>query len=193
MRQRPYLPILFALAFASPAAAQSAVPAVGATIPALAALDTSGKPADLASVAGRAGTVLVFFRSAKWCPYCQKQLIDLKAAQAPLAKRGYTLAAISYDSPTELAAFAAKRGIGYALLSDPGSRTIDAFGLRDADYAPGSYAHGVPRPMIFVLSPSGKVNARLNEAGYKSRPPVASVLAAVDRANATAAVSQTAP
>lgn len=187
MRINPVLYAALALVATHPAAARS-VPALGATVPALAALDTAGKPADLASVAGRSGTVLVFFRSAKWCPYCQKQLIDLKAAQAPLAARGYTLAAISYDPPAELAAFAAKRQIGYTLLSDPGSRTIDAFGLRDPGYAPGSYAHGVPRPMIFVLSPTGQVRARLSEAGYKSRPPVASVLAAVDRAGrATAA------
>ena len=39
---------------------------------------------------------------------------------------GIELAAISYDSPEILAAFAEERGIFFPLLSDPGSRTISS-------------------------------------------------------------------
>ena len=155
-------------------------PAIGAHIPALVAKDDTGAPRDLKSLSGRKGVVLVFFRSAKWCPFCQAQLISLKDVAEPLAQRGYTLAAISYDSPAVLHDYAAKREIKYALLSDDGSKTIDAWNLRDPQYPAGSFAYGVPRPSIFVISPKGAIKAKLALEGYKVRPDNAAILAAVD-------------
>lgn len=155
-------------------------PAVGARIPALAAQTTTGAAANLDSVQGKNGTVLVFFRSAKWCPYCQRQLVDLKALQGQIETRGYKLAAISYDKPEVLARFAAEHGIGYALLSDSKSAMIDAFKLRDPQYPADSFAFGVPKPAIFVIGRDGKVRAKLAEEGYKVRPGNDALIAAID-------------
>ncbi len=153
-------------------------PAIGTVAPPLAVTvtDTAGKVATLKSIAGKKGTVLVFFRSVKWCPYCQKQIIELKDAAGPLAKRGYALAAISYDAPETQAAFAAKQGIGFTFLADPGSKTIDAWGLRDPQYAADSFAYGVPKPAIFVIDRGGIIRAKLAEDGNKTRPTVAAIL-----------------
>ena len=156
-------------------------PAVGTHTPAFSARDAKGAPRSLQSVMGRRGVVLVFFRSAKWCPFCQAQLISLRDLPAQLAPRGYTLAAISYDPPEVLSDFAARRDIGYTLLSDAGSKTIDAFQLRDPQYKPDTYAYGVPRPSIFVISRDGVVRAKLAKEGYKVRPDTSAILAAVDR------------
>lgn len=168
------------LAWPAAAAALDPGPAVGSRIPPISAHDMAGKPVTVASLSDRRGVVLVFFRSAKWCPYCQKQLIELKDAKAPLAERGYRLVALSYDPPEVLTRFAEQREIPYAFLSDTGSTTIDAFKLRDPQYKPESLAYGVPMPAIFVISPRGVVQAKLSEEGYKTRPPVVAVLAAVD-------------
>ncbi len=155
-------------------------PAVGAHAPAVAVVDSKGVARDLPSLTGKKGVVLVFFRSARWCPYCQHQLIDLQSVQAPLAKRGYTLAALSYDKPEALAAFAQKQGVAYTLVSDDGSKVIDAFNLRDPQYAKGSFAEGVPRPAIFVIDSKGIVRSKLALEGYKVRPADNDVLKAVD-------------
>lgn len=155
-------------------------PPVGARAPAFHAKDASGETRSLRSVMGPKGVVLVFFRSAKWCPYCQAQLISLRDGPAPLAQRGYKLAAISYDPPEVLQGFIQRRDINYTLLSDEGSKTIDAWGLRDPQYKPDSFAYGVPQPAIFVLSPDGVIRAKLAEQGYKTRPPLTAVLAAID-------------
>lgn len=180
---------LSALAFtlAGPALAQPAPgapidvgPAVGGHIPTLAAVDKTGAARDLNSLVGRKGVVLVFFRSAKWCPFCQHQLIDLKSVEAPLAARGYTLAALSYDKPETLALFAEKQGVTYTLLSDDGSKMIDAFKLRDPQYPAGNFAYGVPRPSIFILDRTGVVRAKLALEGYKVRPDNDTLLKAVD-------------
>ena len=43
-------------------------PAVGAKAPALQVADAAGKAQTVKSLSGRKGVVLMFFRSAKWCP-----------------------------------------------------------------------------------------------------------------------------
>lgn len=174
--------LMAALLLPASAVALDVGPPVGARAPAIAAMTSDGKAASLASVAGKNGTVLVFFRSAAWCPYCQAQLIALKEAERPLAQRGYTLVGVSYDRPEVLAQFKARRDVGYTLLSDDGSKIIDAFKLRDPQYPPGHRAHGVPQPAIFVISRAGVVQAKLAEEGYKNRPPVSAVIEAVDGA-----------
>jgi peroxiredoxin len=169
-----------ALILPSAALAFDIGPAVGARAPQISATDMAGKSVTLAGLSGKNGVVLVFFRSAKWCPYCQKQLVELKDAKAPLAERGYNLVALSYDPPDVLTTFTTRQQIPYTLVSDRGSKTIDAFKLRDPQYKSDSYAFGVPMPAIFVISSRGVVQAKLAEEGYKTRPPVAAVLAAVD-------------
>jgi peroxiredoxin len=162
------------------AAAWDVGPPVGAKVPALHATDLKGAPVSLRELSGRNGLVLVFFRSAKWCPYCQKQLMDLRAAPAPLGERGYRLAAVSYDPTDVLTQFTEKRDIPYPLLSDLGSVTIDAWKLRDIRYKPDSFAWGVPYASIYVISPKGVLKAKLAEEDYKTRPPLSAVLAAID-------------
>ena len=155
--------------------------ATGAKVPTgFKAVDGSGRARNWASIAGKKGTVLVLFRSAKWCPYCQAQLKSLKDVQASLAQRGYGLAALSYDPPTVLAGFAAKTGIGYTLLSDEKSAMIDAFGLRDPAYAPGSYAFGVPKAAILVVDAKGVLRWKSVATDYKIRADNAAILKAVD-------------
>src|SRR5271156_4484913 len=99
------LAISLRLPMTATAAAWDVGPPVGAKVPALHATDLKGAPVSLAALSGKNGLVLVFFRSAKWCPYCQKQLMDMKAAPGPLAERGYRFAAISYDPTDVLAQF----------------------------------------------------------------------------------------
>jgi peroxiredoxin len=162
------------------AAAWDVGPAVGAKVPALHATDLKGAPVSLKGLSGKNGLVLVFFRSAKWCPYCQKQLMELKDAPGPLAERGYKLAAISYDPEDVLGPFTEKREIPYPLLSDAGSVTIDAWKLRDTRYKPDTFAWGVPYASIYVIAPNGTLRAKLAEEDYKVRPPLSAMLATID-------------
>ncbi|MEP7211298.1 MAG: peroxiredoxin family protein [Alphaproteobacteria bacterium] len=181
MRLQSILAAIVMMVTAPAAMALDVGPAVGAQIPTFHARDADAKPVEWKDVAGPKGTVLVFFRSAKWCPFCQAQLIALRDAAAPLTQRGYKLVAISYDAPEVLTDFAKRRDIPYTLLSDKGSVMIDAFKLRDPQYPADSMAFGVPQPSIFVISPQGVVQAKLAEEGYKNRPPVDTVIGAVDK------------
>lgn len=153
-------------------------PAVGS--PAVyGALQTSdGAAADMAALAGEKGTVIAFFRSADWCPFCKKQLKELEDAKAPLTEQGWNLVAISYDAPETLAAFAGKNSISYPLLSDPGSETIKAFNLLNTDMKPGSRTYGIPYPAIVFVGADGTVKTVLQEEGYKVRPTNEAVIEA---------------
>ena len=143
-------------------------------------LDQTGKPRTFADLMGRNGLVLMFNRSADWCPYCQAQLIDMNSGVVEIEKRGYRIAALSYDSPEILQAFTVKRHIAYTVLSDPKSEVIDLYKLRDPQYPPGNRAYGVPRPIIFILDRDGVIKAKLYEESYKVRPPVAAVISKLD-------------
>lgn len=175
-------PILAAAALAvSAAPALAAEIATGAKMPAgFVAIDVNGKPRTLASISGRKGVVLVLFRSARWCPFCQGQLKEMKALQAPLAQRGYTLAALSYDPPAALGKFANAQGLGYTFLSDEKSRAIDALGLRDPEYGAGSFAEGVPKASTLVIDAKGKLLWKTVATDYKVRPQNSAILKAVD-------------
>ena len=142
--------------------------------------DQNGKPRTLASLMGKKGLVLFFYRSADWCPYCQAQLMDINWGLEDITKRGYAVAGISYDSPAILKNFTERREIGYTLLSDPKSEVIDRYKLRDPQYKLGSKAYGVPRPIIFVLDTKGVIKAKLYEDTYKKRPPLTVVVRTLD-------------
>jgi peroxiredoxin len=93
--------------------------------------------------------------------------------------------AISRDSTAESRELARKiesdkRGaIGYTMLSDPQSLTIDRYGLRDPEYA-NEKLNGVPRPSVFVLDQQGRVRWAKVETDYRERPTVEEIAAALD-------------
>ena len=53
----------------------------GVKAPAIALRDQAGKERDFQSLAGPNGLLLLFFRSADWCPFCKGQLVDLEGAR----------------------------------------------------------------------------------------------------------------
>jgi peroxiredoxin len=167
-------------------AADDLGPAIGTKAPDIGTpLDQTGKPRSFGSLMGEKGTVFFFFRSAAWCPYCQAQLIDLNTGVGEMEKRGYHLAGLSYDAPDVLDGCVAKRGLTYTLLSDPKSEVIDRYGLRDPQYAVGSKAYGVPRPIIFIVARDGTIKAKLFEDTFKTRPPLALVIETLDKVAAS--------
>ncbi len=156
-------------------------PKVGTRAPDIGALsDQYGKSHRLSDLAGKKGLVLVFYRSAGWCPFCQAQLMAMNSGLGEIEQRGYKVVGLAYDTPDVAKAFTERRAITYTLLSDPKSGAIDLWGLRDPQYKEGSRAYGVPRPAIFVIDRKGVIRASLAEETYQKRPPVAAVVAALD-------------
>lgn len=157
-------------------------PEPGQTVPyAVAAHDQSGTARDFASLTGDKGAVLVFFRSASWCPFCQNQLKGLEARRNEIEAQGYSLVGVSYDSVADLAAFSDANGIGFPLLADEGSAIIEGFGILNTEVNPKSRAYGIPYPMLIVVGADGTVQAKLSEESYRDRPEVDALLTAIQR------------
>lgn len=175
--------VLPATAHAQPAG--EAIPVFGPrsgsrALPVPAMADQEGRTRNLADLAGPNGTVLMFYRSAGWCPYCQAQLIAMQQGLGEIERRGYRLVGVSYEGPEVNKAFALRRGITYPLLSDVDAKTIAAWGLRDPQYPQGHRAFGVPRPVIYVIDRQNMIRARLAEETYQNRPPVAVLVRTID-------------
>jgi peroxiredoxin len=139
----------------------------GARIPSFELKDQSGASQTFDSLKGPKGLLILFNRSADWCPFCKSQLIDLETARKSFEAKGIHVAAITYDSTAVLQAFAQRRGIRYELLSDPDSKSIDAFGIRNPDAA-GDQA-GIPIPNYFLIGPDGVISHRHAETGLTDR------------------------
>ncbi len=159
-------------------------PALGSNVPAaLAATTQSGEAVELAKLgANDKGLVVAFVRSADWCPFCKRQLIELSKRQADFDERGLRLVSVSYDSVDILQGFGEQFEISFDMLSDPKSMIIDAFGIRNMDQKPGSAGDGIPHPGIMVFDRDGKLVAKFAEKSYRKRPKIDDVLAAADAA-----------
>ncbi|MBV8546824.1 MAG: redoxin domain-containing protein [Acidobacteria bacterium] len=94
--------------------------------------------------------------------------------------------AISPDSTEEGRKFAQllatdhRGAVTFPLLSDPGSRIIDRYALRDEAYA-GKKEDGIPHPAVFVLDGKGRVRWMKIETDFRERPSNADIAAALDR------------
>jgi len=126
---------------------------VGQKAPVFSAPDQFGNIQNLASLKGANGTVLLFYRSADWCPYCKGQLIQLQAAKARFEKEGIKLAGISCDSVDILKYFSARRKIDFPLLSDPDSKIIRMYQVLNSEGI--GQNKGMARPGYFSSIPQG--------------------------------------
>jgi peroxiredoxin len=93
--------------------------------------------------------------------------VELQAHLKEIEAAGIQLVGISYDSVSVLERVAARHKITFPLLSDEGSKTIDAYGIRNKE-ATGRF-NGIPQPMTFVADNQGTVRAKLFHEGYKER------------------------
>jgi peroxiredoxin len=153
-------------------------PQIGAPVPDFTLSDQTGKPRTLRSLMGPRGLMLVFSRSADWCPYCKTQLSELQTRRADLEKQGIGVAAITYDAVPILADFAKRRGITFPLLSDPGSATIKRYGILNTTVPEtNQQSYGIPFPGTFMVNRQGVVTSRFFEPAYQERNTVGSILA----------------
>ena len=139
----------------------------GQKAPDFSARDQFGKTQTLDSLRGSKGIVLLFYRSADWCPYCKGQLIQLQAAKERFEKQGIKLAGVSYDSVEILKYFSGRRKIDFPLLSDPDSKVIRMYQVLNSEaIGPNS---GMARPGYFYIDPAGMIREKFFEAKYRER------------------------
>ncbi|GAB4169244.1 MAG: peroxiredoxin-like family protein [Wenzhouxiangellaceae bacterium] len=90
-------------------------------------IDSGGNTVRLDPEKMRKPVVLTFYRGG-WCPYCNLHLAELRGVEAELRRMGFEVWFASPDRP-ELLVEGDQAGLGYRLLSDPGLKAAQAFGI----------------------------------------------------------------
>ncbi len=142
--------------------------------------DHNGELQSFDKLAGEYGAVLFFVRSVDWCPFCQKQLLDIAQRGGEIEAKGYSLIFVSYDSVELLQKFQVQYDFPYTLLSDPESEAIQAFDILNTEMKEGTKYFGIPHPGVFIISRNGVIKGKLFEEGYKARPEIDRILSAID-------------
>ena len=94
---------------------------------------------------------------------------------------GVGIVGMTYDTPDVIQTFHAKWEINYPVLRDEDRQHVEAWGIRNEEYGPGTFAYGVPHPGVVLLSPEGTILAKWAEKGYRSRADWSEVLEEVSR------------
>ncbi|TYK66700.1 peroxiredoxin family protein [Colwellia echini] len=144
-------------------------PKSGISAPKISVLNLRNQPTNIEQLSSEKGLVIVFFRSADWCPYCKRHLLELNEQAQKFTDLGYGLAAISYDNTDILQKFTKEQSISYPLLSDQQAQTMQAYNILNKDYAVGDDNYGIPYPGVVVIDKEGKIVHKYFYEGYKDR------------------------
>jgi peroxiredoxin len=93
---------------------------------------------------------------------------------------GLSVVAMTYDSVELLKTVEEDEGIEFTLLHDEGITHVNALGILNENYEPGSRAYGVPHPGIFLLDTDGVIQFKFAEERYQDRPDFAFVVEAAE-------------
>lgn len=170
---------------------------IGDRAPDFALPEARGGTVDLTDLLREGPVVLAFYRGA-WCPFCNLQLRAYQEALPKFRKRGASLVAISPQTPDHSLSMTEKEGLAFAVASDAGSATAEAYGvaftvddsMRDAFRAfgtdlpsfNGDASWRLPVPATFVIGRDGTVLFARVEGDYRMRTEAADLLAALDAA-----------
>jgi peroxiredoxin len=144
-------------------------PSVGDKAPSLTVIDKNNIAMNIDDLTAEKGVIILFFRSADWCPFCKKHLVELQGYADKFKALGYGVAAISYDNTEILKSFTQKHNLTYPLLSDQLAATVKAYGILNKDYEMGDDNYGIPYPGVVIINPAGKVDHKYFFKGYRKR------------------------
>lgn len=144
-------------------------PAIGSKAAPFTVLNTAGKTVKIDDFMASKGLIVLFFRSADWCPFCKRHLKELNDYADKYKALGYGVVAISYDTPTILNDFSRKNDLTYPLLSDQAAATIKAYNILNSKYSLGDDNYGIPYPGIVIINPQGNIEHKYFFEGYIKR------------------------
>ncbi|GAA0856337.1 peroxiredoxin-like family protein [Aliiglaciecola litoralis] len=158
----------------------------GQQIPKATLRTATGSPVSLQALVMQKPSIILFYRGG-WCPYCNRQLAELKDIEQELVDMGYQVLAISPESPSRLQEQKLETEFAVTLLSDESLQAIRGFGI--GFYVPaetkqqykskwniqltdeaGSERAVLPAPAIFITDKTGLIKFQYVNPNYKVRP-----------------------
>jgi peroxiredoxin Q/BCP len=116
--------------------------------------DHEGQPHQLVDYIGQ--TIVIYFYPKDDTPGCTKEACSFRDAYADFKEAGVTLIGISPDSEKSHTKFIEKYELPFTLLSDPGHKVCEAYGVWGLKKFMGREYEGVYRT-TFVIGPEGEI------------------------------------
>ena len=170
----------------------------GMSVPNVAVKTDDGSPVSLQALLMQKPSVIVFYRGG-WCPYCSRQLAELKDIEQDLVDQGYQILAISPESAEKLQSQKLETEFAAQLISDDELNAIKAFGI--GFYVPNdtrklykdrmnidliadnSDRAVLPAPAIFITDTNGQIKFSYVNPNFRVRPSAELVLSAAKLVN----------
>jgi peroxiredoxin len=170
---------------------------LGAQAPEFALKDSNGKVVSSADLLETGPLILKFFRG-RWCSYCVTELETWRDLYGRLRERNVLLAAVGPQIERQSDFMANQHGLPYPVLSDPGNKVAEQFGLvwKVPDYMQSYYrsilvnipfvngdqSWGLPLPATYVIGRDRRVLFAEAHADFRVRPEPEEALAALSAA-----------
>lgn len=152
---------------------------VGSEAPAFKLPDRENKPWSLTDAMGEKGVLLVFARSAHWCPYCRNQLAELNVQAERMREAGYGIVAITPDPVQWIEDFCRENTVRYPILSDPQGEVIRAYKVLNDKIPPNTLQGGgpLPHPGHYLISREGRILAKTFTGDIRHRVSATALVA----------------
>ncbi len=149
---------------------------LGHTAPDFSLHDTGRELVGLGSLRGRK-VVLAFFPAA-FTGICEKELCTFQSSLAAFNDLNAQVLAICVDAPFANAAFAAKTGASFPILSDYTRSTVEAYGVALEDFG-GMPGYVASQRAVFIVDEEGTVRYEWIAPNPGVEPDYAAVQAAL--------------
>jgi peroxiredoxin len=158
---------------------------VGAQAPAFALKDANNKLVRSEDMLSLGPLAIKFFRG-RWCPYCMTELETWRDLYGRLRERGALMVAIGPQTERQSDFMAGQHGLPFPVLSDPGNRVAEQFGLVyhvpdyhrtyyrsilvNIPFVNGDESWRLPLPATYVIGREGRVAFAEAHADFRVRP-----------------------
>jgi peroxiredoxin len=144
----------------------------GRMAPVFSGRDVRGTAFDTKAFMGKSALVLFFYRG-HWCGTCREELLELKRGYADISAHGAEVVAVSVDGPEVAENMAAELELPYKVVSDPGHRVIDMYGVLDRE-------NGMAFITMFLIDKAGVLQYKKPITGVADRLSSADIVNKVE-------------
>lgn len=155
--------------------------------PEFTASDQNGKAISLKDELKK-GTVVVIFYRGEWCPYCNKQLMELEDSMSLITEKGARIIAVTPEKKENIDKTIKKTKATYSIVADDHLKIMSAYKVAymldeqttkkyksygvDLLQKNGDNGNNLPVPAVYIINQEGIITYRYFDTDFRKRPAV---------------------